>query len=110
MSDVSAYLKIAANAATVFFALATPFCIARIIIGPRFTDRIVAGNLIGVMVIALLLIISVCFDYPSLLDIALVYALLNFLAVSTLCAIYTRNLRNEKNMNNKAGMPYKKGD
>ena len=27
MSDVSAYLKIAANAATVFFALATPFCI-----------------------------------------------------------------------------------
>lgn len=99
MFDVSAYLKGLTNIVTVFFAVGMFFCISRIILGPKFTDRIVAGNLIGIMVISLLAIIAVCFDYSALLDIALVYALLSFLAVTTLCAIFTRNLRNERNIN-----------
>jgi multicomponent Na+:H+ antiporter subunit F len=99
MFDVGAYLKILTNIVTVFFAVGMFFCIARIILGPKFTDRIVAGSLIDLMVISMLALIAVCFDYPALLDIALVYALLSFLAVTTFCAIFTRNLRNERNLN-----------
>jgi multicomponent Na+:H+ antiporter subunit F len=99
MFDISAYLKVLTNIVTVFFAVAMFFCIVRIILGPKFTDRIVAANLIDIMVIAMLAFIAVCFDYPALLDIALVYALLSFLAVTTFCAIFTRNLRNERNLN-----------
>jgi len=43
--------------------------------------------------------IAICLDFPSLLDIALVYSLLSFLAGTTFCAIFTRNLMNERNMN-----------
>ena len=53
----------------------------RSIRGPRFTDRIAAVNLIGTMATAFICILSVYLDEAMLLDGALVYALLSFLAV-----------------------------
>ena len=53
----------------------------RAILGPRFTDRIIAVNMINTMVVAELVILSVRMREDSLVDVALVYALLSFLTV-----------------------------
>jgi multicomponent Na+:H+ antiporter subunit F len=53
----------------------------RAILGPRFTDRIIAVNVINTMVVAELAILSVRLREDFLVDVALVYALLSFLTV-----------------------------
>ena len=61
-----------------FLILAT---LIRAILGPRFTDRIIAVNMINTMVVAELVILSVRMRENFLVDVALVYALLSFLTV-----------------------------
>jgi len=53
----------------------------RAILGPRFTDRMIAVNVINTMVVAELVILSVRLREDFLVDVALVYALLSFLTV-----------------------------
>lgn len=54
--------------------------LVRAVIGPRFTDRIVAVNAVNTMVIAIICILSVYLTEDFLLDIAIIYALLGFVA------------------------------
>ena len=65
------------------FILAALMLVAllRAILGPRFTDRIIAVNVINTMVVAELVILSVRLREDFLVDVALVYALLSFLTV-----------------------------
>lgn len=58
--------------------------LVRAIRGPRFTDRIVAVNLIGTITIVTMCLLSVYFDQSFLLDVAIVYALLSFIAIVVL--------------------------
>ena len=55
--------------------------LVRAVLGPRFTDRIVAVNVISTLVIAELVLLSVWLREDFLVDVALVFALLSFLAV-----------------------------
>lgn len=64
----------------IFLTITIMFCLVRAIIGPKLTDRIVAVNVIGVKGIVLIALLSYYLDQPSLLDIALIYGLLSFLA------------------------------
>lgn len=53
----------------------------RVIAGPTILDRILAGNVIGSKTTVVLLIIGVLFDNVSMfVDIAIAYAMLNFIA------------------------------
>ena len=53
----------------------------RAVIGPTILDRILGGNVIGTKTTALLLIIGLLYDNLGMfIDIALAYALLNFIA------------------------------
>ena len=61
----------------------------RAVRGPRFTDRIVAINMIGTMTSAIICILSGYLGQTSLADVALVYSLLSFLAVVILCHVVT---------------------
>ncbi len=61
----------------------------RAVRGPRFTDRIVAINMIGTMTSAIICILSEYLGQTSLVDVALVYSLLSFLAVVILCHVVT---------------------
>ena len=61
----------------------------RAVRGPRFTDRIVAINMIGTMTSAIICILSGYLGQTSLVDVALVYTLLSFLAVVILCHVVT---------------------
>jgi len=54
--------------------------LVRVIAGPTVLDRILGGNLIGTKTTVLLLVIGVLFDNVGMfVDIALAYALLNFI-------------------------------
>jgi multicomponent Na+:H+ antiporter subunit F len=56
-------------------------CLVRVVGGPTILDRILGGNVIGVKTTVLLLIIGVLYDNVSMfVDIAIAYALLNFIA------------------------------
>lgn len=65
------------------------FSLIRAIKGPRFTDRIVAVNVVGTIATAAICAMSVYTKEDFFADIALVYALLNFLAVVILSRIVT---------------------
>ena len=60
----------------------------RAIKGPRFTDRIVAINVICTKVVIMIAILSARNEDAGLLDVALVYAMINILAVVILSKCY----------------------
>lgn len=73
------------------FILAAGMILAfiRAVKGPRYTDRIVAINMIGTMTTASICILSVYLGETALVDVALVYTLLSFLAVVIMCHVVT---------------------
>jgi multicomponent Na+:H+ antiporter subunit F len=55
-------------------------CLLRVVGGPTVLDRILGGNVIGTKVTVLLLIIGVLYQNVEMfVDIAIAYALLNFI-------------------------------
>ncbi len=50
----------------------------RVVKGPTMQDRIVAINVIGTSTVVIIALVAAALDQPEYLDIALVYALLNF--------------------------------
>ena len=53
----------------------------RAIIGPSVYDRVLAMNMLGTKTVLLLSVISFAFGRPDFLDLALAYALINFIGV-----------------------------
>ena len=51
----------------------------RVVRGPTVQDRIIAVNVIGTSTVVVIAFIAAALDRPFFLDIAIVYALLNFL-------------------------------
>ncbi|MCQ4334474.1 cation:proton antiporter [Natronomonas sp. F2-12] len=66
------------GAAAVFVVLAI-VVLYRAIRGPTMQDRVIAVNVLGTNTVVILALLAAALDVPSFLDIALVYALLNFL-------------------------------
>lgn len=55
--------------------------LARALLGPTVYDRITAVNMVGTKTVLLIAILAFLTDRHDLLDIALVYALINFIGV-----------------------------
>ncbi|MEA4941395.1 hypothetical protein SDC9_126561 [bioreactor metagenome] len=71
----------ALTASAVLLAVLILATLVRAVIGPRFTDRVIAVNMINTMAVAIIAILSVRLKEDFLVDVALVYALLSFLTV-----------------------------
>ena len=65
-------------------------CLVRAIIGPRITDRVVALNMIGTLVVIMICILSYLLEEAFLIDVAILYALLNMLVVVILTRVAER--------------------
>ena len=67
----------------VIFALIITMGLAllRAILGPTVYDRVLAVNMFGTKTVLLLSVISFYFGRPDFLDLALAYALINFIGV-----------------------------
>lgn len=96
----------ATNYSTIFFivimialSVIICFCLLRAILGPRFTDRLVAANMIGTKTIIFICILTVFLEESFLADVALIYAMLSFLAVVVISRIVILRERNEKTRN-----------
>jgi len=59
--------------------VASILCVVRAVLGPTAPDRIVAIDTLTVIVVLILVLLGVYYRASIYLDIALVYALLNFL-------------------------------
>lgn len=53
--------------------------LGRVMIGPTMQDRVIALNVIGSNAVVVIALLAGAMNEPAFLDIALVYALLNFL-------------------------------
>ena len=64
-------------------------CLIRAVLGPRIADRLVSVNMMGTMIMCIIVILGVIMDEGYLADIALIYAMISFLAVVVLTKVYT---------------------
>ena len=64
-------------------------CLVRAIKGPRITDRVVALNMIGTLVVMMICILAYLLGEAFLIDVAILYALLNMLVVVVLTRVAT---------------------
>ncbi|MBQ9979809.1 MAG: sodium:proton antiporter [Oscillospiraceae bacterium] len=87
MSIERAY-EIMFTAALVAMALVCLFILIRAIIGPRVADRLMSVNFINTAIIALIITLSLFLKQDWLLDVALIYGLISFLAVVILSKVY----------------------
>lgn len=61
------------------FVLTSLVAVYRVLKGPTMPDRVIAVNVIGSNVVIVIALLAAAIGEPGALDIALVYALLNFL-------------------------------
>jgi multicomponent Na+:H+ antiporter subunit F len=61
------------------FVLTTVVAVYRVARGPTTQDRVIAVNAIGTTTVLIIALIAAVFDEPAFLDVAIVYALLNFI-------------------------------
>jgi multicomponent Na+:H+ antiporter subunit F len=66
----------------------TFLCLYRVVVGPRAPNRLLAVNVIGTKTIVLLVIIGFIYGRPIFLDIALAYAMINFIATLAMAKYY----------------------
>ena len=71
-------------------------CLVRAIQGPRYTERLVALNLICTVVVLMVCILSYLLEASYLVDVAILYGLLNLLAVAVLSRISVRRHREKR--------------
>lgn len=58
----------------------TVLVLLRVIFGPTAADRIVAVDILGVLIVGLLALLGLYYDQNFFIDIALIWALLSFIA------------------------------
>jgi len=67
----------------VSFAILVTMCLAitRALLGPSVYDRVLAVNMFGTKTVLLLAVTAFLYGRPDFLDLALAYALINFIGV-----------------------------
>ena len=73
------------SAAIIAILVVMAMALIRAILGPTVYDRILAVNMFGTKTVLLIAVIGFLSGRPDFLDIALVYALINF--ISTVAAL-----------------------
>jgi len=67
--------------ATIAILVVMIMAITRAVMGPTFYDRILAVNMFGTKTVLLISLLGFVMGRPEFLDIAIVYALINFISV-----------------------------
>jgi len=73
-------LAIITQTALVTLGIALLIAVVRLVKGPTLPDRIVAMDLIGVLVVGLIVVLAASTKVPATLDAAIVIALIGFVA------------------------------
>ena len=73
----------------IILAVMLLLCLVRAVIGPSVADRLVSVNMMGTMIMCIIVILGLIMEEGYLADIALIYAMISFLAVVVLSKVYT---------------------
>lgn len=68
-------------AATVAILVTMALALTRALLGPTVYDRVLAVNMFGTKTVLLLAVIAFLYGRPDFLDLALAYALINFISI-----------------------------
>ena len=66
----------------------TLLCLERAVRGPGIASRIIAINMICTLTLAMICVLALMLSEGYLADVALIYAMVSFLAVVVLCKVY----------------------
>lgn len=67
--------------ATVAILITMALALGRALLGPTVYDRVLAVNMFGTKTVLLLAVVAFLYGRPDFLDLALAYALINFIGV-----------------------------
>ena len=76
------------NGSLVVLAILLFLCLIRAIRGPRISDRIVAVNMMGTLIVIIICVLAFLMGEGYLVDVAIIYTMLSFLAVVLLTKVY----------------------
>ena len=82
-------------AATVAVLVTMSLALVRAMLGPTVFDRILALNMFGTKTVLFISVLGFLFGRPDFLDLALVYALMNFIGVVAVLRFYQARAREE---------------
>ena len=68
-------------AVTIATLITMALAFGRALLGPTIYDRLLAANMFGTKTVLLLSVVAFLYGRPDFLDLALVYALINFVGV-----------------------------
>jgi multicomponent Na+:H+ antiporter subunit F len=85
----------AVNAVMIILVVALFLCFFRLVKGPTLPDRVVAFDLIVVIMIGLFVLFAITARQPVLMDAALVVALVGFVATVAFARFMERRARDE---------------
>jgi multicomponent Na+:H+ antiporter subunit F len=68
-------------AVTLATLITMALALVRALLGPSIYDRLLAANMFGTKTVLLLSVVAFLYGRPDFLDLALVYALINFIGV-----------------------------
>ena len=74
------------------------FCLLRAVLGPRFSDRLIAINMIGTKTVLMIALLIKVFHEDYLVDICLIYALISFLSFVVLTKLLGLRMSREEGM------------
>jgi multicomponent Na+:H+ antiporter subunit F len=93
MTNTSIWLSFAGSLALVVLLVSIGLALVRLIKGPQAADRIVALDLISILIVALVATYSIYSRETSFLDVAIAYALVAFLGTVALARFLMRSAK-----------------
>lgn len=84
------------NGALVIIGVLLVACLIRAIRGPRIADRVIAVNMMGTLVVITICVLAFLMKEDYLVDIAMIYTMLSFLAVVVLTKVYVGVYREKR--------------
>lgn len=79
------------TAATIAILITMGLALIRAFLGPTMFDRILAVNMFGTKTVLMIAVLGFLMGRPEFLDIALVYALINFVAIIAMLKYFKYN-------------------
>jgi multicomponent Na+:H+ antiporter subunit F len=93
--SAAGFLELSINAALVMILLGLAVAFIRLAIGPSLADRVVALDMMTISIIAFCGVFAVLVEDPSFLDVAIVLALVGFLATVALARYAERRFERD---------------
>ena len=84
-------------ATSVAILLTMVLALARALLGPTVYDRVLAVNMFGTKTVLLLSVVAFLYGRPDFLDLALAYALINFIGVLAVLQFFENRVQEGAN-------------